>query len=121
MKVEYREQLTENEREQVMGLEIFENGIENEETTEFYLALENGSVVGAMQIVGNLILNLQVKCGAPKGTGGALVRELQEYCDADGVKVRDAISEAVGFYQKMGFEVTRKDGVGQCDMVWWPE
>lgn len=119
MNIEYREQLTAEEKEQVMSLEIFENGVEG--SPEFYLALDGDIIIGAMQIVGNTILNLQARCGAPKGTGSALVKEMQEYCDYDGVIVRDAISEAVGFYTKMGFEVTRKDGMGQCDMVWWPE
>jgi len=112
--------LTKTELAQVMSLEIFEDGIEGSE--ELYLAIQNGAVVGAMQVIGgNTILNLQAACGAPAGTGSALVKSLQEYCGDDGVKIQDAISEAIGFYEKMGFEKTQERAAGQWDMIWWPE
>ncbi len=120
VEIQYTAQLTEKERDGILGLEFFEDGIENEESTEFYLAKRDDDVIGAMQIIGNTVFNLQVADDAPKGVGSRLVRELQEYSGDDGVQVQDAISEAVGFYEKLGFEKTRERGAGQWDMIWYP-
>ena len=121
MKIQYTESLTKKEKADVLKMEIFENGIENESATEFYLAIHEGQVVGALQVIGNTIFNLQVSDSAPGGTGTALINELQEYCGDDGVKIQDAISEAIGFYEKMGFEKTQERAASQWDMIWWPE